>query len=167
MNHFLLRAVDLPILGYMIAYWGGCEIKLRGRLRLLRKVSLLSNPRFRVDRTIESIIESLRSFYRADTCLLILPYGNNGSQLYHLYRADNKSPGIENSRCDGSGYAKVEISRKNGALVLQLKNLRLSGLGDVSFTPKSITERAAALGGKTVVYTNDENETIVSVQIPL
>lgn len=71
-NPLPLRFIDLLALGFMIAYWGGYEIKLRERLRLLKEVSILSNPRFGVDRTIQSIIASLRSSYQADTCFLIL-----------------------------------------------------------------------------------------------
>jgi len=65
-----------------------------------------------------------------------------------------------------SGYAKVGISRENGDLILQLRNARRKGMEVPSFTPRSIVERATALGGKTVVYA-DKNETVVSVQIPL
>lgn len=91
-NRYLLRYVNLLVIGYMIAYWGGSEITLRERLRLLKEVSLLSNPRFGVDRTIQSIIESLRSFYNADTCLLIFSKDSNGGGPYQLHRVDrNKS----------------------------------------------------------------------------
>ena len=34
-NRFLLRYVCLLVIGYMIAYWSGSEIRLRNRLRLL------------------------------------------------------------------------------------------------------------------------------------
>jgi signal transduction histidine kinase len=43
----------------------------------------------------------------------------------------------------------------------------LKRLGEASFTPRSIVERAAALGGHTVVYTDANFDTVVSVQIPL
>lgn len=65
-----------------------------------------------------------------------------------------------------SNYAKVGISRENGDLILQLRNHRRRGLEVPSFTPRSIVDRASALGGKAVVYT-ENNETVVSVQIPL
>jgi signal transduction histidine kinase len=50
---------------------------------------------------------------------------------------------------------------------MELKNERLRRLGEASFTPRSIADRAAALGGKTVVYTDQNHDTVVSVQIPL
>jgi signal transduction histidine kinase len=65
-----------------------------------------------------------------------------------------------------SSYAKVGISRQNGDLILQLRNESRKGQEVLSFIPRSIVDRATALGGKTEVYT-DNNETVVSVQIPL
>jgi signal transduction histidine kinase len=85
-NRFLLRYVNLLVIGYMIAYWGGAEITLRERLRLLKEVSQLSNPRFGVDQTLQSMLEKLRTFYNADTCLLIFSKGTKGP--YQLHRVD-------------------------------------------------------------------------------
>ena len=87
-NRFLLRYINLLVIGYMIAYWGGSEVTLRERLRLLKEVSLMSNPRFGVDQTIQSIIESLRSFYDADTCILVFSKVSYGSGPYQLHRVD-------------------------------------------------------------------------------
>lgn len=87
-NRFLLRYLNLLVIGYMIAYWGGSEVMLRERLRLLKEVSLLSNPRFGVDQTIQSILESLRSFYNSDTCLLIFSKESNGGGPYQMHRVD-------------------------------------------------------------------------------
>ncbi len=87
-NRFLLRYVCLLVIGYMIAYWSGSEIRLRNRLRLLKEVSLLSNPRFGVDQTIHSIIETLRGFYNAETCLLVFSKTSNGGGPYYLHRAN-------------------------------------------------------------------------------
>ena len=72
LNRFLLRPIELLVLGYLIAFWGGLQTRLKARLRLLRRVSLLSNPRFGVERTVQSVLESLRSSYDADSCMLIL-----------------------------------------------------------------------------------------------
>jgi len=70
-NRFLLRAVYLASIGYLMANWGGSEMVHKLRLALLKDVSRLSNPRFGVDQTIDSIMRKLREFYGADTCLLI------------------------------------------------------------------------------------------------
>lgn len=87
-NRFLLRYVNLLVIGYMIAYWGGAEITLRERLRLLKEVSLLSNPRFGVDQTLQSIIEKLRAFYDAESCLLVFSQDHKGSGPYRIHRVD-------------------------------------------------------------------------------
>jgi signal transduction histidine kinase len=71
LNRLLLRSMYLLVLGYMMASFGGFEIALRQRLRLLRDVSTIANPRFGVDYTIGRLLERLRHFYDADLCLLI------------------------------------------------------------------------------------------------
>ncbi len=93
-NRFLLRAVYLATIGYLMAYWGGSEITHKRKLALLKDVSRLSNPRFGVDQTIGSILAKLRDFYDADTCILIStsPVANE----YVLRRADRKHPELAN-----------------------------------------------------------------------
>lgn len=71
LNRFLIRPVYLLMLGYMISYWGGQEIKLKRHLVLLKDVSRLSNPRFGVNRTLGDILNRLRAFYDAESCVLI------------------------------------------------------------------------------------------------
>jgi signal transduction histidine kinase len=66
-----------------------------------------------------------------------------------------------------STYARVEIDVKDGNLEMRLRNERVRRLGEASFTPVSISERAAALGGQTLVYTDKNFDTVVCVQIPL
>jgi signal transduction histidine kinase len=69
---FVIRALYLLVLGYLTVVWGGYEVGLRARLALLREVSTFSNPRFGVDRTIGNVLESLRAFYNADRCVLVM-----------------------------------------------------------------------------------------------
>lgn len=87
LNRFLLRPIYLLVLGYMMAYWGGCEIRLKRRLNILKEITGLSNPRFGVSYVIGSMSRKLRDFYDADRCLLVLldPL-NNESRLYRLER---------------------------------------------------------------------------------
>jgi signal transduction histidine kinase len=66
-----------------------------------------------------------------------------------------------------SSYAKLHIEINDGHLEMRIRNERLKRLGEASFTPRSIVDRAAALGGHTVVYTDENFDTVVSVQIPL
>lgn len=70
-NRFLLRPIYLFVLGYMMAYWGGRELKLKRELNLLRELSGLANPRFGLAYTLDSIMRRLRAFYGAERCLLV------------------------------------------------------------------------------------------------
>jgi signal transduction histidine kinase len=72
--------------------------------------------------------------------------------------------------------AEIDLSCANGKCLLQIKNPRPpihafateDGHDQQNlFTPKSISERAALLGGKTVVSIDKKNYTVVSVTIPL
>lgn len=107
LNRLLLRPIQLLVLGYMISFWGGLQSRLKARLRLLKEVSLFSNPRFGVKRTIQSVLESLRSAYCADTCVLILQksqagqairlYGSSSEGPYDLHRVDRDGKNPEHS----------------------------------------------------------------------
>jgi hypothetical protein len=70
-NRFLLRPIYLLVLGYMMAYWGGREIKLKRQLNLLKEVTGLANPRFGIEHTLGSVMKRLRAFYDAERCLLV------------------------------------------------------------------------------------------------
>jgi signal transduction histidine kinase len=94
LDRFLLRPTYLMVLGYMMAHWGGYEIRTKRRLALLRDIVALSNPRFGVDRTTGTIVELLRSFYNADGCLLIMSDLESGT--YIARSADRNNP--ENAR---------------------------------------------------------------------
>jgi signal transduction histidine kinase len=87
LNRFLLRPVYMLVLGYMMAYWGGREIRLKRRLSILKEITGLSNPRFGVSYLIGSMSKKLRDFYEAESCLLVLlePL-NNELRLFRLER---------------------------------------------------------------------------------
>ncbi|HZT61304.1 MAG TPA: histidine kinase [Pyrinomonadaceae bacterium] len=90
MDRFLMRPVYLLTLGYMMAYWGGWEIKLRQQSELMRGVTRLSNPRFDVGYTIGSMLEKLRAFYDADECLMVLTDPrDNEYRLFRLRRGES------------------------------------------------------------------------------
>jgi signal transduction histidine kinase len=87
LNRFLLRPIYLLVLGYMIAFWGGREIRLKQRLRLLKEMTTLSNPRFGVGHTIGSMLKNLQAFYEAGSCLLIMDDpARNEARLFRLER---------------------------------------------------------------------------------
>jgi len=105
LNRFLMRPIYLLVLGYMMAYWGGCEIELKRRLSLLKEVTKLSTPRFDVSYTIGSMLSKLQAFYDAESCLLILVDPQRfGPRLFRLerdqsaeaVRAERIPPSVEN-----------------------------------------------------------------------
>ncbi len=85
-NRLLLAPIGLLIFGYIIARWGGYHTELKNRLKLLKDVTVFSNPRFGIDRTIKAILESVRDFYDAEACLLVIPGKPGDSDSYQMYR---------------------------------------------------------------------------------
>ena len=89
-GHLLLRTTFVLALGYMIAYWGGLGLTQQRRLRLLRDVSSLANPRFGVDQSIAKIVQKARNFYRASNVVLIMR--GSPDELWQLHSSgDRKS----------------------------------------------------------------------------
>src|SRR4029453_1482057 len=70
-QRFLIRPIYFITVGYMMAYWGGAEVRLRKRRALLQEVGAISNPRFGVDRTLGVIMNRLIHFYEADGCAIV------------------------------------------------------------------------------------------------
>ena len=81
LDRFLLRPASLLILGYLIAYWGGFEVKLKRRLGLLKDISDFTDPRFGLDQTVSRIMDRLRDFYQADSCLVVVQVPGGSFQL--------------------------------------------------------------------------------------
>ena len=78
----LLLIVILCVTAYFLA----SRVKLKRHLLLVQEITLLSNPHFGADRTIASVMESLRAFYAADSCVLIM--AEDTSSNYRLRRVD-------------------------------------------------------------------------------
>src|SRR5207249_2596491 len=70
-QRFLIRPIYFLTIGYMMAYWGGSEVRLRRRIALLQDVGAISNPRFGVDRTLGVIMNRLIVFFGADGCAIV------------------------------------------------------------------------------------------------
>ena len=94
-NRLLLAPIGLLIFGYIIARWGGYHTELKNRLKLLKEVTIFSNPRFGIDRTIKAILDSVRTFYDAEACVLVIPGKAGDAESYQLYRV---ARGIHPSR---------------------------------------------------------------------
>ncbi|HEX3250964.1 MAG TPA: histidine kinase [Pyrinomonadaceae bacterium] len=103
LNYFLLAPIGMLIFGYIIARWGGYHTELKNRLKLLKEVTAFSNPRFGIDRTIKAILESIREYYDAETCVLVIPGKPGDAESYQMYRV---ARGIHPSR-----LAPPEIGR--------------------------------------------------------
>lgn len=90
MHHLLMAPIGLLTFGYIIARWGGYHTELKNRLKLLKDVTVFSNPRYGIDRTIKSILESIRAFYDAGGCLLVIP-GKPVAETYQMYHVTRGS----------------------------------------------------------------------------
>lgn len=95
----LLRATFVLALGYMIAFWGGLAVEQRRRLALLRDVSRLSNPRFGVQHTLDSLMEKILRFYGGTTCVLLMQDGDEWTLTTVHHPANGRQ--IVRSRVDG------------------------------------------------------------------
>jgi signal transduction histidine kinase len=96
LNRTLTRALYLFVFGYLLAYWGGFERRLKHRLRLLQEINNLWNPRFGVDHVIGSNLDRLLGYYDANTCVLVLR--RPGAPTRHLmYSASRAKPGEADS----------------------------------------------------------------------
>ena len=70
-------------------------------------------------------------------------------------------------RHTNSEEARIRLTSLNGDIVLDIENDGSAGENRSNFTPRSITERAIALGGRVSVNVSDGGRTIVSVVIPM
>ena len=89
-NRVSLRLIFLVVLGHMISYWGGFHFALTRRLRLLKDVAAISNPRFGVDRTMANVMRRLRDFYDASACVVLTT--PPGSELVTVRRCTAQNP---------------------------------------------------------------------------
>jgi len=65
-----------------------------------------------------------------------------------------------------SNRAEAELDCGKDFFLLNIKNANENGR-QADFHPRSLAERATALGGQLKVYTDDQNQTVVSIRIPL
>lgn len=88
----LIHAAYLGIFGYMIAYLGGYEQRLRSQLALLKEINNQWNPRFGVDHVNGVNLDRLLRFYGADSCVLMLQRPSSGRE-WVMYCAIRGKPG--------------------------------------------------------------------------
>jgi signal transduction histidine kinase len=123
-QRFLIRPIYFVTVGYMMAYWGGAEVRLRRRMSLLQEVGAISNPRFGVDRTLGVIMNRLIHFYQADGCTIIT--------------TDPVTGGASLRR---SGRASSEEAARHRAIPSEVAVLLLSAPGSKGVVYSASTER--------------------------
>lgn len=85
------------------------------------------------------------------------------AELFQIVRE-----GLSNiKRHTSSARARIRMASLNGDIVLSIENDCSASNGKNTFTPRSITERAIALGGRISVKAGEDGSTIVSVIIPM
>lgn len=129
LNRFLLRPVYLLVLGYMIAYWGGHEIKLKRRLNLLKEINLLANPRFGINETIGALLGRLRAFYRADDCWLIIaePGAAEAPLLFRFEASQISNAVLSETLPPQLAHSLLGLGSDVGIIYQRTRKLRLLG----------------------------------------
>lgn len=89
LDRVLPHAVFLVVLGCLMAYWGGQEIALRRRLRLLKDIGNVANPRLGVDHAVTQNLRRLLGFFDARLCVLICAQA--ASRQFVMYRIDDSA----------------------------------------------------------------------------
>lgn len=118
LNRTMIRAVYLFVFGYMIAYLGGYEGLLKRRLRLLKDMNSLWNPRFGVDQAVGAHLDRLLDFYAADSCVLTLKLPADPPQFL-MYQASLLKPGqssIANAIVESTARPLLALPETVGAL---------------------------------------------------
>ncbi len=163
LNRLLLRPILLLILGYMISRWGGFKINLRKRLQLLKDATILSNPRFGIDRTINAILESLRAFYDAESCLLIILGKSGEGKSYQVYRVVRgvHATGASPPEIDADAAQLFLLPSQNDAIIYSQDGGRQTVLFDVRTQEMSTGDPATSA----VVAGALETRTYLSVPI--
>ena len=117
LNRFLLRPIYLLALGYMVAHWGDAEIKLKRRLALLKEANRVSNPRFGVEHTTNSLMKKLRDFYDADVCLLITYDPNAGEYSFTQIKRSQPDEDVRSEKVPAELARKLLTLPENIAVV--------------------------------------------------
>jgi signal transduction histidine kinase len=116
--------------------------------------------------SVERHAKELGEFYGIDVDVEIATNANMNERLaaeiFQIVRE-----GMSNiKRHTNSGEARIRMTSLNGDIVLDIEN-NAAGESQSTFTPRSITERAIALGGRVSVNIGAGGSTVVSVIIPM
>ena len=116
---------------------------------------------------VERIAKQLGEFYGIGVDVKITTAANMNDRLaaeiFQIVRE-----GLSNiRRHTNSAEARIRLTSMNGDIVLDIENDSSAGESQSTFMPRSITERAVALGGRVSVNLSHSGCTIVSVLIPM
>jgi len=117
--------------------------------------------------SVESHAKQLGEFYGIAVDVKIATTANMNNRLVaEIFQIVRE--GLSNiKRHTSSAAARIRMTSLNGDIVLDIENDTLAGESQKTFTPRSITERAMALGGRVSVNVGDAGCTTVSVVIPM
>lgn len=76
------RFIALLVLGYMISCWGGNELAVRRRMRLLSELASPVAPPVTLERLISGQLAQLLDFFRAQAAFVVLPAANGACRIY-------------------------------------------------------------------------------------
>lgn len=107
LHQALIAPLYLLLLGYMIAWWGGHELSLRRRLRLLKELGALANPRLGVEHTLRQHLRRLLVFFEADACVLVYPQISSAD--YIMYRVDAQGCQVPQTLTRESAQALIAL----------------------------------------------------------
>lgn len=144
LNLALIRPIYLLVLGYMIAKWGGREILFKRRLMLLRDVNS-SNPRARLDQTIEANLRRILDFHGAERCVLALQRtGSDPRYVMHTVAgSDLRTSGAQEMTVE-SGERLLRF-KHGDSILYSMRDLRGSARGAcVAFDCKGEREATRA-----------------------
>ena len=82
-DDLVTRPVFLLVLGYMTAYWGGKELLMRRRLRVLRELASAANPRLGIDHARDQGLYRVLEFFDATACVLVSPRAGSDELVMH------------------------------------------------------------------------------------
>jgi signal transduction histidine kinase len=117
--------------------------------------------------SVENHAKQLGEFYGIAVDVKIATTANMNNRLVaEIFQIVRE--GLSNiRRHTSSAAARIRMTSLNGDIVLDIENDASAGENQKHFTPRSITERAIALGGRVSVNVSDAGCTIVSVVIPM
>lgn len=162
----LLRATFVLALGYMIAFWGGLAVEQRRRLALLRDVSRLSNPRFGVQHTLDSLMEKILRFYGSASCVLLMQDGD-GWTLTTVHHPNSGRP-ISRSGVDAGAVQPLLDLEADATLLYRGARTLLPGAAPaVALTPGARAWTALDPDGCAAVADLLDARSFIAAPLPL